>query len=181
MLHLAFAAGMRVSELVSVRLDQIDCQGLSSVHIIGKGRRERVLPLWKETAAAVSAWPRIRSSSGDPALFLNAKAQAMTRSGFEYLLAKHVATAAGRLPSLASKRVTPHVLRHYVPSRTMSRTFCFKAVFCRKSPFRRDIVRPLRQGLIPERTCSNTDLSDLAPVRAQQRRRKAPPVESWHI
>ena len=56
MLHLAFAAGLRVSELVGLRLDQIDRQTLSSVHVMGKGRRERVLPLWKETAAAVKAW-----------------------------------------------------------------------------------------------------------------------------
>src|SRR6516164_10734595 len=59
MLHLAFAAGMRVSELVGLRLDQID-RSLSTVHIIGKGRRERVLPLWKETATAVKAWLKVR-------------------------------------------------------------------------------------------------------------------------
>src|SRR5262249_48905782 len=65
MLHLAFGAGLRVSELVSLRLDQIDRYNLSSVHIIGKGRRERVLPLWKETAAAVKAWLKIRPATGD--------------------------------------------------------------------------------------------------------------------
>jgi site-specific recombinase XerD len=122
MLHLAFAAGLRVSELIGLSLDQIDRQSLSSVHIIGKGRRERVLPLWKETAAAVKAWLRIRPTSGDPALFLNAKAQAMTRSGFEYLLAKHVAAAARREPSIASKRVTPHVLRHTCAMHTLRAT-----------------------------------------------------------
>ena len=73
MLHLAFAAGLRVSELVCLRLDQIDRQRLSNVHIIGKGRRERVLPLWKETAAAVKAWLKIWPPSDDPALFLNAR------------------------------------------------------------------------------------------------------------
>ncbi len=122
MLHLTFAAGLRVSELVSLRLDQIDRQSLSSVHIIGKGRRERILPLWKETAVAVKAWLKIRPTSGDPALFLNAKAQAMTRSGFEYLLAKHVVTAARREPSIAGKRVTPHVLRHTCAMHTLRAT-----------------------------------------------------------
>jgi len=82
MLHLAFAAGMRVSELVGLRLDQID-RSLSTVHIIGKGRRERVLPLWKETATAVKAWLKVRPASNAPELFLNARGQAMTRSGFE--------------------------------------------------------------------------------------------------
>lgn len=55
MLHLAFAAGLRVSELVSIRLDQIDRQTVTSIHIMGKGRRELVLPLWKETTAALKA------------------------------------------------------------------------------------------------------------------------------
>lgn len=70
MLHLAFAAGLRVSELVGVNVDQIDRQTttMSSLHIIGKGRRERVLPLWKETAATVMAWLKIRPASSAPEL-----------------------------------------------------------------------------------------------------------------
>lgn len=101
MLHLAFAAGSRVSELVGLRLDQIDCQTLSSVHVMGKGRRERILPLWKETAAAIKAWLRVRPVGGASELFLSARAQAMTRSGFEYILAKHVATASRVVPTIA--------------------------------------------------------------------------------
>src|SRR5207244_10324551 len=81
MLHLAFAAGLRVSELVSLRLDQIDRQTMSSVHIVGKGRRERVLPLWKETAAAVKVWLKVRPANAAPEPFLNDRAQAMTRPG----------------------------------------------------------------------------------------------------
>jgi site-specific recombinase XerD len=121
MLHLAFAAGMRVSELVGLRLDQID-RSLSTVHIMGKGRRERVLPLWKETATAVKAWLKVRPASGSPELFLNARAQAMTRSGFEYILAKHVATAARTAPSIAGKNVSPHVLRHTCAMHTLQAT-----------------------------------------------------------
>jgi len=120
MLHLAFAAGLRVSELVGLQLNQIDRQ--TSVHVIGKGRRERVLPLWKETAAAVKAWLRVRPASGAPELFLNARAQAMTRSGFEYILAKHVATASRTAPTIAGKGVSPHVLRHTCAMHTLRAT-----------------------------------------------------------
>ena len=122
MLHLAFAAGMRVSELVGLRLDQISHQGFATVHIIGKGRRERVLPLWKETAAAVKAWLKVRPDSTAPELFVNARGQAMTRSGFEYILAKHVATASRSVPSIAAKRVSPHVLRHTCAMHTLQAT-----------------------------------------------------------
>ena len=122
MLHLTFAAGLRVSELVGLRLDQIDRQGASTVHIIGKGRRERILPLWKETAAAVKAWLKVRPLSTAPELFLNARGQAMTRDGFEYILAKHVATASRVAPSIARKRVSPHVLRHTCAMHTLQAT-----------------------------------------------------------
>ena len=121
MLHLAFAAGMRVSELVGLRLDQIG-RDMSTVHIMGKGRRERVLPIWKETAAAVRAWLKVRPTTGAPELFLNARAQAMTRSGFEYILAKHVATASCAVPSIAGKTVSPHILRHTCAMHTLQAT-----------------------------------------------------------
>ncbi|MEI9426003.1 tyrosine-type recombinase/integrase [Mesorhizobium sp. Cs1299R1N1] len=122
MLHLAFAAGLRVSELVSIRIDQIDRQTVASIHVMGKGRRERVLPLWKETAAALKAWLAVRPASGDAELFLNLTGRAMTRSGFEYILTKHVAIAARKQPSIADKRVTPHVLRHTCAMHTLQAT-----------------------------------------------------------
>jgi len=104
MLHLAFAAGLRVSELVGLRLDQIDRPSLSTVHIVGKGRHERVLPLWKQTAAAVKAWLHVRPACNAIELFLNARSQTMTRSGFEYILAKHVAAAAHKVHTLQATR-----------------------------------------------------------------------------
>ena len=112
MLHLAFAGGLRVSELVGLDLDQFDGRTPASIHIIGKGRRERVLPLWQETAAAIRAWIAIRPKNCDTALFLNNAGRAMTRSGFEYILAKHAVVAAKVVPSLATKPISPHVLRH---------------------------------------------------------------------
>lgn len=112
MLHLAFSAGLRVSELVGLQLDQLELRSPATIQVIGKGRRERVLPLWKEGVIALKAWLAVRQQRHDGALFLNAAGFAMTRSGFEYILAKHVITAAQSLPSIAAKRVTPHVLRH---------------------------------------------------------------------
>lgn len=122
MLHLAFAAGLRVSELVGLRLDQLERGPTPCVHVMGKGRRERILPLWKETVSAITAWLKARAPDGDPELFLNVAGRAMTRSGFEYILSKHVAAAAKRQPSIAAKRVTPHVLRHSCAMHTLQAT-----------------------------------------------------------
>ncbi|WP_319566984.1 tyrosine-type recombinase/integrase [Cohaesibacter marisflavi] len=112
MLHLAFSAGLRVSELVGIGLDQFDARSPASVHIVGKGRKERVLPLWQETAAAIRAWITIRPEVSDSTLFLNNAGRMMTRAGFEYILHKHAQRAASVVPSLVEKSITPHVLRH---------------------------------------------------------------------
>ena len=112
MLHLCFAAGLRVSELVGLGLQDLQLQPQPSVLVHGKGRRERALPLWKPTAAAVRAWLAVRGAASVPELFLNARGQNLTRSGFEYILRKHRAHAAKRCPTLLRKRVFPHGLRH---------------------------------------------------------------------
>jgi len=112
MLHLCFAGGLRVSELVGLRLADLTLQPHASIVVHGKGRRERSLPLWKITATVLRAWLAIRGPAPTPELFLNARGQAMTRSGFEYILDKHVKTATKACPSLSTKRVSPHVLRH---------------------------------------------------------------------
>lgn len=112
MLHLCFAGGLRVSELVGVRLADVTLQPHASIIVHGKGRRERCLPLWKVTASALRAWLAVRGTALTPEVFVNARGQIMTRSGFEYILEKHVETATKICPSLSTKRVSPHVLRH---------------------------------------------------------------------
>lgn len=112
MLHLAFAAGLRVSELTGLRLEDLSLQPHTSILVHGKGRRERRLPLWKQTTAALRAWLAVRGVIPAPELFLNARREPMTRTGFEYILRKHVRTATENCPSLATKRISPHVLRH---------------------------------------------------------------------
>lgn len=112
MLHLCYAAGLRVSELIGLRLDDLKLQPHASILIHGKGRKERCLPLWKETASALRAWLAVRGAVSAPELFVNARGETMTRSGFEYILRKHAHRAATRCGSLSTKRVSPHVVRH---------------------------------------------------------------------
>lgn len=122
MLHLAFAAGLRVSELIGLKSDQVDQRNWGDIRVMGKGRRERVLPLWKETATAIRAWLSIRPKTFAPELFLNGVGAPMTRSGFAYILRKHVERAAATQPSLRDRPITPHVLRHTCAMHTLAAT-----------------------------------------------------------
>jgi site-specific recombinase XerD len=122
MLHLAVATGMRVSELVGTELEDLDLQLQPTITVHGKGRRERRLPLWRETATALKRWLRVRPAVPSQHLFLNDRGAELTRSGFAYLLGKYVDVAARTVPSLRKKRVSPHVLRHTCAMLTLQAT-----------------------------------------------------------
>lgn len=112
MLHLCFAGGLRVSELVGMTMSSVTLHPSPSILVFGKGRRERSLPLWKETARDVRAWLAVRGTPPAPELFVNAQGMAMTRAGFEYVLEKHGVAATRKCPALVGRTLSPHLLRH---------------------------------------------------------------------
>ena len=74
MLHLAFTGGLRVSELVGLKLSDVTFRsGYVDIHVMGKGRKERVLTLWKTVAGSLRTWLSIRGDASVPELFLNAR------------------------------------------------------------------------------------------------------------
>ena len=111
MLHLFVCAGLRVSELTGLRMDQVAPQA-ASICVRGKGRRERALPLWKTTAAALRAWLAVRGSVASPEVFVNARDQPLSRWGVAYILRRHRKTADRKCLTLQGKQVSPPVLRH---------------------------------------------------------------------
>ena len=111
MLLLTYAAGLRVSEVIGLKLEDLG-HNLVTVHVMGKGRRERVLPVWGIAKPVLREWLAIRPNGPDDHLFLNSRGRGMTRHGFAHRLEVHVASASRTVPSLAEKQVSPHVLRH---------------------------------------------------------------------
>ena len=122
MLCLAYNAGLRVSELVGLALDDLQAPGLDRIRILGKGRRGRALPLWKQTRGALRTWLGVRPDSPDRHLFLNAFGTGLTRRGFAKRLALHAKAAARAVPSIAGKAITPHALRHACALHTLEAT-----------------------------------------------------------
>jgi len=107
-----YNTGARVSEVTALRVADVLIDRGSALHLHGKGRKERVVPLWKTTAAQLRAWlPHIDSSPVAP-VFPNRSGARLSRSGVEHRLGVALATASERCPSLAGRRISPHTLRH---------------------------------------------------------------------
>ncbi|HHN6585538.1 TPA: tyrosine-type recombinase/integrase, partial [Escherichia coli] len=113
MVHLALSGGLRVSELVGLRISDLHFDN-SNVNVLihGKGRKQRELRLWRSVTQSVRAWLSVRGQASVPELFLNARGQQMTRAGFEYILERCRVKAAKQCPSLIEKKLSPHILRH---------------------------------------------------------------------
>jgi len=129
LLLLGVTAGLRVSELVGLRLDQVSFRDrYVDIYVQGKGRKERALTLWKEVADSIRAWLVVRGDVRAFELFVNARGEGLTRSGVEYILRKHIRKAAATCPSLARKRVSPHTLRHTCAINTLQATHDIRKV-----------------------------------------------------
>lgn len=112
LLLVAIQTGLRLSEITGVRRDAVFQGTGAHIRVLGKGRKERAIPLTRQTAAVLKDWLQEIPANADATVFPNARGTRLSADGMQYLLAKHVAVASQRCPSLATTRVTPHVLRH---------------------------------------------------------------------
>jgi integrase/recombinase XerD len=118
MLELLYASGMRVSELVSLNLGDVNISE-ENVRAFGKGRKERIVPIYHQAALTVAEYidevrPNLVRDNDERALFLNRRGQRLTRQGLWQIL-KEYAGKAG-----LAKTVTPHTLRHSFATHMLS-------------------------------------------------------------
>jgi site-specific recombinase XerD len=113
LLAMLYNTGARVTEIVGVRVVDVVLGSAACVHLQGKGRKQRSVPLWKTTVLEIRAWLRTNPQLGpEAALLPNRDGHAMTRCNVAQRLDLAVARAATSQPSLAKKPVSPHTLRH---------------------------------------------------------------------
>ena len=118
MLHLLYASGMRVSELISLNLGDVNTAD-DVVRCFGKGQKERIIPIYRQASLAVEEYinearPRLVRSDTEKAMFLNRRGERLTRQGFWQILKGH-AKAAG-----LEEEITPHTLRHSFATNMLS-------------------------------------------------------------
>jgi integrase/recombinase XerD len=107
-----YNTGARVSEIINLRVADVLLDRESALHLRGKGRKERIIPLWKSTAAQLRAWLAHSNGDSDAPVFPNRAGQRLSRSGVEQRLRVTVKKASERCSSLRERRVSPHTLRH---------------------------------------------------------------------
>lgn len=112
MFLVAVQCGLRVSELTGVRRGAVTLGTGANILVMGKGRRERVIPLTKQTVAVLKAWFREIPDEAGAIVFPSVRGDPLSADGVQYLLAKHITAASTSCPSLQKRRVTPHMLRH---------------------------------------------------------------------
>ena len=114
LMTLMFNTGARVQEIVDLKANDLHLSTPFQVHIFGKGRKERVCPIWAKTADILRKYLEERgiNQSKPVTLFMNHLGTPLTRFGIRYILEKYVRQAAENNPSLKGKRLHPHSMRH---------------------------------------------------------------------
>jgi integrase/recombinase XerD len=106
-----YNTGARISEALAVTPADLHLAVPRHVRLLGKGRKERICPLWPETAQALTRVVDADTGAAAP-IFRNARGGVLTRDGAAYLIDKYLKLAARKVRALERRRVTPHVLRH---------------------------------------------------------------------
>lgn len=114
LLSFLYNTGARIQEALDVCPSAIRFESPMCVRLFGKGRKERICPLWPETVALLKALRKRQSCADDEPLFVNRYGAPLGASGVRFKLAQYVQAASREVPSLASKKVSPHTFRHAV-------------------------------------------------------------------
>jgi integrase/recombinase XerD len=107
-----YNTGARVSEIIGLRARDVLLDRQTTVLLHGKGRKQRAIPLWKNTAAELRGWLQRTTPAPDQPVFTNRAGAPLSRSGVRDRLDRAVAAAQQHCPSLRGQRVSPHTLRH---------------------------------------------------------------------
>lgn len=120
LLLVAVQTGLRVSELTSLRCADVELGTGAHLRCRGKGRKERITPLTTQVRAVLKVWLAERQGESDDVVFPSRRHGQLSSDAVAVLVARHVRTAARQRPSVTSKTVTPHVLRHTCAMRLLA-------------------------------------------------------------
>lgn len=119
MILLAIQTGLRISELTGLTCNDVSLGAGANIHCIGKGRKERRTPLVPSTVSVLRAWLTERGGSPADPLFPTSTGRKLSRDAIEHRITRYVATAEATCPSMRTKHVSTHTLRHTAAMRLL--------------------------------------------------------------
>jgi site-specific recombinase XerD len=140
LLALLYNTGARIQEALDLCPRAIRLESPAQVRLLGKGKKERICPIWPETAALVVELLRRKPRGPDEPLFVNRYGNPLGASGVRFKLRQYVHSAAEQVSTLAAKPISPHSFRHYVEFPTMPSTVAGTALIRLSTPFGLNIV-----------------------------------------
>jgi site-specific recombinase XerD len=111
-LLLALQTGMRLSEMTALQLQDMNLESGAHVRVIGKGRKERIIPITKQTVAVLKSWIKELADMGTNTLFPSIRGGRLGADGVQHMLKRYIKAAAQTCPGLNRKHVSPHSTRH---------------------------------------------------------------------
>lgn len=112
LLFVLYNTGARVSEIIRVQRQNVDLQRQHTIHLHGKGRKERIIPLWPDTVTKLRKWMKTLNSAPNSPVFPNRYGEPLTRSGIRQRLCCAQRLAIKSCPSLERRKISPHTIRH---------------------------------------------------------------------
>lgn len=119
LLAVAIQTGLRASELTALTITDVHLGTGAHISVVGKGRKQRITPLTSTTVTMLSPWLTERVTTPGDALFPSRRGGRLSRDALERCLAKHARAASRACPTLAGKKISPHVLRHSAAMRLL--------------------------------------------------------------
>ena len=112
LIQFLYNTGVRVSEALSLSVGALELGAAGQVRVHGKGRKDRVCPLWRSTTTLLKRYIARWKLGAESRLFCNARRRPLTISGVAYILEGHFEAAKKKHPALRKRKITPHVMRH---------------------------------------------------------------------
>src|SRR5260370_2646154 len=132
-----YNSGGRVSEITGLSWQQVRFGTTTYLDLNGKGRKERSVPLWPKTAKVLHQWRKRQLGSSGSTIFPSLRGNVLTRDSVNHLLREIVQLAIPACPSLTTKRVTPHLIRHGTAMHLLQSGVAITAIalsFCHHTP-----------------------------------------------
>ena len=143
LLLVAVQTGLRVSELINLTCGDVVLGPGAHVRCSGKGRKERSTPLRKDSVHALRTWLAERTGEDDEPLFVSNRGERLSRDAVERIVRKYVNVASDNCRTLKTKRVSPHLLRHYIECMTMSGNQATGTILIREYSFVGEHPQPI--------------------------------------